>query len=120
MLPPHKSKIALYLIMQSDMLGVVRAEGMYRLFCFDELLLDRLSANIHDEHWILELEDFIDNAKIFNHAEHGEMFLEFYPQVQTQQMLKVAWKDGVKISPSLLGDLIRSFKPVQHGRLDKD
>jgi hypothetical protein len=120
MLPPHKSKIALYLIMQSDMLGIVRADGMYRLFCFDELLLDRVSTTVHDEHWSLELEEFIEQAKIFNHALSGEIFLEFYPEAQNQQMLELAWKDAISLSPALFGELIKAFKPVQYGRLEKD
>jgi hypothetical protein len=120
MLPPHKSKIALYLIVQSDMLGIVRADGMYRLFCFDELLLDRISTSIHDEHWVLDLEDFIDQAKIFNHVKSGEVFLDLYPQVQNQQMLQLAWKDAIPLSPALFGELIKAFKPVQYGRLEKD
>lgn len=118
MLPPHNSKIAFYLILENPMLGVVKAGGVYRFFCFDELRMDPASLDIHDEHWGMTFEEFSDNAKIYNHKENPEI-LEFYPESQNQMMLEYAWNNGQTITALMLADLVKVFKPVQYGRIKK-
>ena len=118
MLPPHQSKIALYLLMQSPMLGIDKAGGIFRLFCFDDLLIDPASLDIHSEHWGLTFEEFSEYAKIFDHESHPEI-LEFYPDSQNQMMLEMVWKGGQMLTALTLADLVKLFRPVQYGRITK-
>lgn len=119
MLPAHNTKIAWYLISQSQLLGIVKAGGIFRLFCFDELRLDLEAMDIHGNEWALDFEDFATDARIFDHESFPE-FLEFYPQSANQMMLEMVWKGSTKLDVPLLGELVKTFKPVQHGRIRKD
>lgn len=119
MLPPHNTKVALYLLLQSPMLGVVKCGGIYRLFCFDDLRIDPSSLNIYGDHWALEFDEFTEDARIFNHEKSEEIML-FYPESQSQAMLEIAFKEGEKIAMTTMAELVKMFKPVQYGRIEKD
>jgi hypothetical protein len=105
--------------MQSSMLGIVKAGGIYRLFCFDDLRIDLEEMDIYGNNWGLAFEEFIENARSFNHEDHQE-FLEFYPQSANQMMLESVWKDSLPLGINAMAELVKSFKPVQHGRIRKD
>ena len=119
MLPAHSPKVALYLLMQSSMLGIARAGGIYRLFCFDDLRIDIEAMDIHGEKWVLDFEDFAKEARVFNHEDFPE-FLEFYPQSCNQMMLEMVWKQSERLDITSLSELVKAFKPVQYGRIRKD
>lgn len=119
MLPPHNTKIALYLMMQSPMLGIVKSGGIYRLFCFDDLRIDPSSLNIYGDHWALDFDDFTDDARIFNHEDCEEIML-LYPQSQTQAMLELAFNKSPRVQTAAMPELVKLFKPVQYGRIEKD
>lgn len=119
MLPAHNTKIALYLLMQSSMLGVVKAGGIYRLFCFDDLRIDVDAMDIYGDEWGLDFEDFAEMARVFNHEDFPE-FLEFYPQSANQMMLEVIWKESRRLDVHNISDVVKGFKQVQYGRIRKD
>lgn len=119
MLPAHSPKIALYLVMESSMLGVVKAGGIYRLFCFDDLRIDMEAMDIHGNEWVLDFEDFAECARVFNHREFPE-FLEFYPQSANQMMLEVVWKGSRRMDVDTISEIVKGFKQVQYGRIRKD
>lgn len=119
MLPAHNPKIALYLMMQSNMLGIAKAGGIYRLFCFDDLRIDAEVMDIHGEKWVMDFDDFAENSRIFNHEDFPE-FLELYPSSSNQMMLEMVWKQSDKLSIPNLSDLVKAFRPVQHGRIRKE
>lgn len=118
MLPPHDSKIGLYLLLMSPMLGIVKADGIYRLVCFDDLRIDPQTLDVYGEHWGLPFDDFTELAREFPHETFPEI-LEFYPDSQSQEMLALAWKEAEDISPPRLALLAKVFKKVQYGRIKK-
>lgn len=119
MLPAHNPKIALYLIMQSNLLGIVSVGGMFRLFCFDDLRIDTEEMDVYGEQWGLSFEEFAERARVFNHKEFPE-FLEFYPESANQMMLETVWKHSKRLDIPTLTELSRAFRPVQYGRIRKD
>lgn len=119
MLPAHNPKIALYLLMQSNMLGIVRSGGIFRLFCFDDLRIDIEPMDVYGSGWGMDFEEFADEARIFNHEDFPE-FLEFYPQSGNQMMLETVWKQSRKLDMQNLAEIVKTFRPVQHGRIRKD
>ena len=92
MLLPGSDKILLALMLQSPMLGIVRAGGIYRLVMFDELRINQDSLDIHGENWSLTLDDFIDNAKVFNH-DANDHFVGLYPALLTHRS-QSSWTCG--------------------------
>jgi len=119
MLPAHNNKIALYLLMKSSLLGVVNAGGIFRLFCFDDLRIDTEEMDVYGEKWGLAFEEFAEMARVFKHEDFPE-FLGLYPQSANQMMLETVWRSSDKLTVALLAELVRSFRPVQHGRIRKD
>jgi hypothetical protein len=119
MLPAHNSKIAIYLLMQSNLLGIVKTGGVYRLFCFDDLRIDPAVMDIYGSEWGLSFEDFADEARVFNHDAIPE-FSDFYPQSANQMMIEAIYRLSSKIEVSTLATLVKTFKPVQHGKISKE
>jgi hypothetical protein len=119
MLPPHNTKIALYLLMKSQLLGIVKCGGIYRLFCFDDLRIDPSSLSIYGEHWSLEFDEFVEEARIFNHEKSEDIML-FYPESQSQPMLEIAFNEAEKIAMGTMSELVKMFRPVQYGRIEND
>ena len=115
---PHRPRIALQLLIQSNLLGIIESERIYRLFSFDELMIDPATLDIHDEHWGMTFEEFSAKARLFDH-EKSETILLYYPESQNQMMLKVAWRDASALSSHELSNYIKLFKPVQYGRVEK-
>lgn len=118
MLPPRNAKISLYLLLASPMLGIVKADGIYRLVCMDDLRIDPQTLDVYGDHWGLSFDDFTELAREFPHDTFPEV-LEFYPESQSQEMLALAWKDAPEIGPSKLALLAKIFKKVQYGRIRK-
>jgi hypothetical protein len=119
MLPAYNTKIALYLMMQSSLLGLVKAGGIFRLICFDDLRIDVEDMDVYGEHWGLGFEEFSDSVRVFNHDDFPE-FLELYPESANQMMLEAIWKRSGKIDIPTLAEIVKTFRPVQHGMMKKD
>lgn len=115
---PHNPRIAMQLMIGSSLLGIVKSDGLYRLFSFDELMMDPATLDIHHDHWGMPFEEFSEKAKIFNH-DQSEMILLYYPESQNQLMLKEAWNDGIMLTTFDLANYVKLFKPVQYGRVEK-
>lgn len=115
---PRNEKVLLALLMQSPMLGIIKAGGIYRLFVFEDLRIDQSELDIYGEHWSMSLDDFIDSVRIFPHEEN-EQFLLMYPQSANQMMLESIYSTSPLLEPVELAAYVKYFKPIQRGRIKR-
>jgi hypothetical protein len=118
MLLPKNDKVLLALLMQSSVLGLLRAGGIYRLIMFDEPRIDQSTLDIYGDHWQMSLDDFIENVRGFDH-EANEHFLLYYPESTNQMMLESIYSTAPTLGPIELASYVKMFRPIQRGKISK-
>jgi hypothetical protein len=116
MLLPRNDKVLLALLMQSSVLGLLRAGGIYRLIMFDELRIDQSTLDIYGDYWQMSLDDFIENARGFDH-EANEHFLLYYPESTNQMMLESMYNTAPILEPVEFASYVKMFRPIQRGKI---
>ena len=118
MFSPRSDKVLLALLLESEMLGIIRVGKIYRLVMFDDIRIEQEELDIYGDHWQMSLDDFIDNIRVFDH-DSNPTILEHYPESTNQMMLEYAWQNSIPMAPMQIAGYVRMFRPIQLGRIRK-
>jgi hypothetical protein len=115
---PRSDKVLLALLLESEMLGIIRVGKIYRLVMFDDIRIEQEELDIYGDQWQMSLDDFIDNIRVFDHTSNPTI-LEHYPESTNQMMLEYAWQNSIPMAPMQIAGYVRMFRPIQLGRIRK-
>lgn len=118
MIGNQSERILLCMMLHSAMLAIVKADGIFRLVLMDELRVDHENLDIYGDKWHMSLEQFLDSCKLFDY-DNNRAIVALYPQSVNQMMLKDAWENTDKISPTQMAIYAKGFKPIQVGKISK-